>query len=52
MIKISWEKKEILLVVKTYPSRSKKYSDIVCTAGILEDTNEWINLSNRLARIH
>ncbi len=44
MFKISWEKREILLVVKTYPARSKKYGDIVCTAGILEDTNEWIRI--------
>jgi len=42
--KISWEKREILLVVKTYPARSKKYGDIVCTASILEDTNEWIRI--------
>jgi len=41
---MSWEKREILLVVKTYPSRSKKYGNTVCTAGILEDTNEWVRL--------
>lgn len=44
MFKISWEKRDILLVVKTYPARSKKYGDIACTAGILEDTNEWIRI--------
>ena len=41
---MSWEKREILLVVKTYPAKSKKHGDIVCTAGILEDTNEWIRI--------
>lgn len=41
---MSWEKRDILLIVKTYPSRSKKYGNIVCTAGILEDTNEWVRL--------
>ena len=41
---MSWENREILLVVKTYPAKSKKHGDIVCTAGILEDTNEWIRL--------
>lgn len=41
---MSWEEREILLVVKTYPTRSKKYENTVCTAGILEDTNEWVRL--------
>lgn len=30
--------------MKTYPSKSKKHGDIVCTAGILEDTDEWIRI--------
>jgi len=41
---LSWEEREILLVVKTYPERSKKYGNTVCTAGILEDTNEWVRI--------
>jgi len=41
---MSWEKREILLVVKTYPSRSKHHQNTVCTAGILEDTEEWIRV--------
>ena len=41
---MGWEKREILLIAKTYPSRSKKYGNTVCTAGILEDTNEWVRL--------
>jgi len=41
---MSWEKREILLIVKTYPLRSKKYGNTVCTAGILEDTKEWVRL--------
>jgi len=31
------EKKKILITVKTYPLPSKKYLELVCTAGILED---------------
>ena len=43
-ILLSWKQKEILLIVKTYPERSKKYGNTVCTAGILKDTNELIRL--------
>ncbi|KKL81462.1 hypothetical protein LCGC14_1994500, partial [marine sediment metagenome] len=41
---VSWEEREILLLVKTYPVRSDKYVNTVCTAGILEDTNEWVRI--------
>lgn len=41
---MSWEKRNILLVVKTYPERSQKYGNTVCTAGILEDTEEFIRI--------
>jgi len=41
---MSWEEREILLVAKTYPVRSKSYGNTVCTAGILEDTNEWVRI--------
>lgn len=41
---MSWEEKEILLAVKTYPERSKKYGNTVCTAGILMDSNEWVRI--------
>lgn len=41
---ISWEEREILLVVKSYPVRSEKYGNTVCTAGILEDTYEWVRI--------
>lgn len=37
------EKKRIYIVVKTYPTISKEYSELVCTAGILED-GSWIRL--------
>jgi len=37
------EKKRVYIVVKTYPTISKKYSELVCTAGILED-GSWIRL--------
>jgi hypothetical protein len=37
------EKKRIFIVVKTYPSISKKHKELVCTAGVLED-GSWIRL--------
>jgi hypothetical protein len=37
------EKKRIYIVVKTYPTISDKYAELVCTAGILED-GSWIRL--------
>lgn len=37
------EKKRIFIVVKTYPTISKEYSELVCTAGILDD-GSWIRL--------
>lgn len=37
------EIKRIFIVVKTYPTISKEYSELVCTAGILED-GSWIRL--------
>jgi len=38
-----FERKRIYIVVKTYPTISKEYSELVCTAGILED-GSWIRL--------
>ena len=32
-------KKKILIVAKTYPTRSKKYTELVCTAGLDEEGN-------------
>ncbi len=32
-------KKKILIVAKTYPTKSKKYTELVCTAGVDEDGN-------------
>lgn len=37
------EKKRIYIVVKTYPTISGKYAELVCTAGVLED-GSWIRL--------
>lgn len=37
------EKKRIYIAVKTYPAISEKYSELVCTAGVLED-GSWIRL--------
>jgi len=33
----------ILIAVKTYPAISKKYEELVCTAGFLED-GSWIRI--------
>lgn len=37
------EKKRVYITVKTYPTISKEYSELVCTAGLLED-GSWIRL--------
>ena len=37
------EKKRIYIVVKTYPTISNEYAELVCTAGVLED-GSWIRL--------
>ncbi|MFP3040886.1 hypothetical protein LQZ19_03585 [Treponema primitia] len=37
------ERKRIYITVKTYPTISSKYDELVCTAGILED-GSWIRL--------
>ncbi len=34
---------KILITVKTYPNLSKKYDELVCTAGVLED-GSWIRI--------
>jgi hypothetical protein len=36
-------RKRIFITVKTYPTISKKYAELVCTAGILED-GSWIRI--------
>lgn len=41
---MNWEEREVLLIVKTYPATSKSYGDLVCTAGIFEDTEEWVRI--------
>jgi hypothetical protein len=37
------ERRRIFIVVKTYPTISKKYAELVCTAGI-QDDGSWIRL--------
>jgi hypothetical protein len=34
---MNYEKKKILITVKTYPHPSATYQELVCTAGVLED---------------
>lgn len=36
-------KRKVFIVVKTYPTLSKKYDELVCTAGILDDGN-WVRI--------
>ena len=38
-----YERKRVLITVKTYPHPSEKYIETVCTAGITED-KEWVRL--------
>jgi len=40
---LTWEKKKVLVTVKAYPEKSKKYGETVCVAGITED-GEFIRL--------
>jgi hypothetical protein len=37
------EQKRVFITVKTYPTISNKYDELVCTAGVLED-GSWIRL--------
>lgn len=37
------ERKRVYIVVKTYPTISAKYAELVCTAGVLED-GSWLRL--------
>lgn len=34
----------VIVTAKTYPELSKKYGPVVCTAGLREDTLEWVRL--------
>lgn len=36
-------KTKVLITVKTYPAISKKYEELVCTAGLLED-GSWVRI--------
>ncbi|MBQ2620337.1 MAG: hypothetical protein IJF84_03275 [Thermoguttaceae bacterium] len=38
-----YSKKKVLILVKTYPALSKKYDELVCTAGLTEE-GEWIRI--------
>lgn len=37
------KKRRVFIVVKTYPTLSKKYNELVCTAGILDD-GSWVRI--------
>ncbi len=39
-----WQTRDILICVKTYPEYSKKYTETVCTTGVLRDTKELVRL--------
>ena len=38
------EKTDILIVVKTYPEISHKYTETVCTAGVLADSKTFVRM--------
>ena len=40
---MTWKKERIYIVVKTYPTISTEYSELVCTAGFRED-GSWVRL--------
>ncbi|VVB62829.1 Uncharacterised protein [uncultured archaeon] len=40
---MTWEKKRVLVTVKAYPEKSRKYGEVVCTIG-LTDEGDWIRL--------
>jgi len=42
------ENRKIFITVKTYPTLSKKYDELVCTAGILDD-GSWARSATRNA---
>jgi hypothetical protein len=35
---------QVLMIVKTYPTPSTKYGELVCTAGIRLDTHQWVRI--------
>jgi hypothetical protein len=37
------EKRRVFITIKTYPTISKKYDELVCTAGILDD-GKWVRI--------
>lgn len=39
-----WSEKKILITIKTYPEYSSRYTETVCTAGVLADTKELIRI--------
>ena len=41
---MTYQKKQVLVVAKTYPNLSKKYDRTVCTAGIDLQAKSWIRI--------
>ena len=41
---MTFQKKQVLVVAKTYPNLSQKYDRTVCTAGIDLETKSWIRI--------
>ena len=39
-----WQEKDILITIKTYPEYSSKYTETVCTCGILAETGQMIRI--------
>lgn len=40
----NWQTRRILILGTTYPSYSRKYTEVVCTGGVFEDTLEMVRL--------
>jgi len=38
------KKERVLITVKTYPTLSSTYGELVCTAGIMESTGELLRI--------
>lgn len=41
---MTYIKKRVIIVAKTYPNLSEKYEETVCVGGIDLDTNDWIRM--------
>lgn len=45
---MTWEKKRVLVTVKAYPEKSKKYGEVVCTIGLTEEGASLLGIKKNL----